>query len=135
MALYLLAYARVGCAVCLPAVLVVERVRPRDVVHVHLTRALRHGRPTHAGSLDRACGPSRYSSAAPESVLTSIMTFCLGGGVEGLHVEERRVPGAHLHGFCLLGGKRVTKVDSIASPLSVRNGGTLAPLIANMARG
>ena len=42
------AYARVGCAVCLPAVLVVKRARPRDVVHVHLTRALRHGRPTPA---------------------------------------------------------------------------------------
>ena len=39
MALYLLAYARVGCAVCLPAVLVVERARPRDVVHVCTLRA------------------------------------------------------------------------------------------------
>ena len=37
--LYLLAYARVGRAVRLPAVRMVERARPPDVVHVHLARA------------------------------------------------------------------------------------------------
>ena len=36
---HLLVYARVGRAVRLPAVLVVELARPPDVVHVHLARA------------------------------------------------------------------------------------------------
>ena len=65
------------------------RWRSREAARAHRwsTRGMRRTHaplPPHATGaprrFDRACGPSRYSTAAPESVLTSIMTFRLGGG-------------------------------------------------------
>ena len=65
------------------------RWRSREAARAHRwsTRGMRRTHaplPPHATGaprrFDRACGPSRYSPAAPESVLTSIMTFRLGGG-------------------------------------------------------
>jgi len=64
--LHLLTHAWVARAVRLPAVLVVQRARLRDLLAVHPPRPLRHRRPRAPRRSCRACGPSSYSSLAPE---------------------------------------------------------------------
>ena len=75
------------------------RWRSREAARAHRwsTRGMRRTHaplPPHATGaprrFDRACGPSRYSTAAPESVLTSIMTFRLGGGGVTRRARRRR---------------------------------------------
>jgi hypothetical protein len=78
--LHLLTHAWVARAVRLPAVFVVQRARLRDVLAVHPPRPLRQTATGAPRRRCRACGPSWYSSLAPESVFTSIMVYRGGWG-------------------------------------------------------
>jgi len=86
--LHLLTHAWVARAIRLPAVLVVQRARLRDVLaRVHLPAAPAPPPAPCAAAAARACGllvESWYNSLAPESVFTSITVYRGGWGTAGV---------------------------------------------------